>query len=214
MKIAITGGIGSGKSHVCRLLEKKGIRIYDCDNAAKRLMHESEDLKSRLIGLVGESAYVEGRLNKKALTDFLMASDANREALDSLVHPAVAQDFCQSGMQWMECAILYESHFDRLVDFVVAITAPEDVRIQRIMQRDHIDKERAKEWIDRQWPQQRVEALADHVIVNDGTADLTPAIDHLIDDIILPRANFYNKPSQAMTQHSDKTNSTIKQNIK
>ena len=83
-------------------------------------------------------------------------------------------------MLWMESAILYESGIDRLVDNVVVVTAPEEVRIQRIMQRDGITREKALQWIDRQWPQQQVKALADYEIVNDGIADIDSQIDRLL----------------------------------
>ena len=116
MKTAITGGIGSGKSYVCQLLKERGIDIYDCDSAAKRLMRTSEQLKARLRALVGDDVYIDGRLNKPLLAQFLLASDNNKQAVNAIVHPAVADDFIASGMEWMECAILYESGFDRLVD--------------------------------------------------------------------------------------------------
>ena len=97
MKIAITGGIGSGKSYVCRMLEKQGIRIYDCDEAAKRLMRTSEQLKRQLTELVGPEVYADGRLVKLVMTRFLLASEANQKAVNAIVHPAVAEDFRQSG---------------------------------------------------------------------------------------------------------------------
>ena len=121
MKIAITGGIGSGKSYVCRLLAQRGISIYDCDSAAKRLMSTSEQLRQQLTSLIGPDAYVDGTLNKAAVAAFLLQSQAHAHAIDAIVHPAVANDFEQSGCQWMECAILYESGFDKLVDRVVVV---------------------------------------------------------------------------------------------
>ncbi|MBO4785901.1 MAG: dephospho-CoA kinase, partial [Prevotella sp.] len=105
MKTAITGGIGSGKSYVCQLLKERGIDIYDCDSAAKRLMRTSEQLKARLRALVGDDVYIDGRLNKPLLAQFLLASDNNKQAVNAIVHPAVADDFIASGMEWMECAI-------------------------------------------------------------------------------------------------------------
>ena len=180
MKTAITGGIGSGKSYVCQLLKERGIDIYDCDSAAKRLMRTSEQLKARLRALVGDDVYIDGRLNKPLLAQFLLASDNNKQAVNAIVHPAVADDFIASGMEWMECAILYESGFDRLVDTVIVVTAPEDIRIQRIMDRDGITREKALEWIARQWPQEQVRSRADFEIVNDGQQLLLPQIEKII----------------------------------
>ena len=170
MKIGITGGIGSGKSYVCRLLERRGIEVYDCDAAAKRLIRSSSRLRRQLHELIGS-------LEKADISRFLLASEDNQRAVNAIVHPAVFDDFEQSGMQWMESAILYESGADKLVDRVVVVTAPEEVRIERIMKRDGITREKALQWIARQWPQELVRERAD---VNDGKAELAPQIDELL----------------------------------
>ena len=181
MKIGITGGIGSGKSYVCRLLAEHGIAVYDCDAAAKRLMRSSSELRRQLTALIGSDAYhADGQLNKAAVARFLLASEANAHAIDAIVHPAVFSDFEQSGMQWMESAILYESGICRLVDRVIVVTAPEEVRIGRIMSRDGISREKALEWIGRQWPQEEVRRRADYEIVNDGKADLRVQINQIL----------------------------------
>ncbi len=181
MKIAITGGIGSGKSFVCRLLNRRGIDIYDCDAAAKWLMRSSSELRRQLTALIGPETYTpEGLLNKAAVAQYLLQSEANAKAVDSIVHPAVAADFRQSGMLWMECAILFESGFNTLVDRVIVVTAPEDIRIQRIVQRDGITTDKAREWLSRQWPQDKVRLMADYEIVNDGSKDLEQQIDKII----------------------------------
>lgn len=179
-RIAITGGIGSGKSYVCQILQQYGISIYNCDAAAKRLMRTSAELRYQLTSLIGSDTYVDGQLNKAAVVQFLLASEAHAQAIDAIVHPAVARDFIQSGLQWMECAILYESGFDRLVHKVIAVTAPEEVRILRIMQRDAISREEACQWIARQWPQEKLLQQADYVIVNDGMQPLQPQIETII----------------------------------
>lgn len=183
MTIGITGGIGSGKSYVCKMLAERGIEVYDCDSAAKRLMRTSEDLRQRLTNLIGPETYIDGQLNKAAVAQFLLKSEVNAHAIDSIVHPAVAEDFKQSGKQWMECAILFESGFNKLVDKVVVVTAPEDTRIERITKRDGISIEKAKEWIARQWAQEEVRRRADYEIINDGKHDIARQIDTLITKI-------------------------------
>lgn len=184
MKIAITGGIGSGKSYVCRLLEQRGISIYDCDSAAKRLMRSSDTLRQKLCQLIGFDAYdSEGHLNKAVVAQFLLQSEENAKAIDEIVHPAVAQDFLQSGFQWMECAILYESGFEKLVDRVIVVTATEEIRIERIMRRDGIDSDKAKGWINRQWTQEKVRQRADFEIVNDGKHDLNQQISDILQSL-------------------------------
>lgn len=193
MKTGITGGIGSGKSYVCRLLQKRGYEVYDCDNAAKRLIRTSPVIRRELTDLIGPDAYFEeggGRkddrgyiLNKKAVAEFLLASEENAHAIDRIVHPAVFQDFIESGMEWMESAIIFESGIYRLVDRIIVVTAPEEVRIQRVMQRDGISREKVLEWIGRQLPQDIVRERADYEIINDGEADLDRQLDSLLEII-------------------------------
>lgn len=173
MKTGITGGIGSGKSYVCKLLAQRGIEVYDCDAAAKRLIRTSPRLRQQLKALIGS-------LDKAAISRFLLASEENKQAVNAIVHPAVFQDFEESGMMWMESAILFESGADKLVDRVVVVTAPEEVRIERVMQRDGITREKALQWIARQWPQEQVKARTDFEIINDGQADLNSQIERLL----------------------------------
>ena len=173
MKTGITGGIGSGKSYVCKLLAQRGIEVYDCDAAAKRLIRTSPRLRQQLKALIGS-------LDKAAISRFLLANEENQQAVNAIVHPAVFQDFEERGMQWLESAILCESGADKLVDRVIVVTAPEEIRIQRVMQRDGITREKALQWIARQWPQEQVKARADFEIVNDGQADLNSQIEKLL----------------------------------
>ena len=142
MKIGITGGIGSGKSYVCQRLIARGYEVYDCDSAAKRLMRSSSELQQQIKALVGS-------LEKAEIARFLLESEANAKAIDAIVHPAVFRDFEASGMKWMESAILFESGAYRLVDKTIVVTAPEEIRIQRVMQRDDISREKVLEWISK-----------------------------------------------------------------
>lgn len=187
MLTAITGGIGSGKSYVCRILENRGVSVYDCDAAAKRLMRTSEKLQQELRQLVGQDVYTsDGQLQKRVLADFLLTSEANKQALNDVIHPAVAEDFLSSGMTWLESAILFESGFDSRVSFdrIVCVSAPRDVRIERIMRRDNITAEKAAEWIDTQMAQEEVERRSHFVIVNDGKSDIEQQIDNMLSKII------------------------------
>ena len=176
MKVGITGGIGSGKSYVCKRLAKRGITVYDCDAAAKRLIRTSPTLQEQIISLVGS-------LDKAAMSRFLLASEANQQAMNAIIHPAVFRDFEASGIEWMESAILFESGARQLVDKVVVVTAPQEVRIQRVMQRDGITREKALQWISCQWSQDEVKAHADHEIINDGQADIDSQIEELIKNL-------------------------------
>jgi dephospho-CoA kinase len=172
MRYCLTGGIGAGKSYVCSLLREKGIEIYDTDNAAKRLIAQSPEIRRQLKELIGG-------LDKQTIAAFLLKSEENKLAINSIVHPAVIKDFLDSGYEWMECAIIYEAHLEQYVDKVIAVTAPREVRIERIMARDGITRKEAEQWIDAQYPQEKVAERADFVIINDGNKDLQKQIEEI-----------------------------------
>ncbi len=172
VKICLTGGIGSGKSYVCKVLRQRGIEVYDTDAAAKRLIRESPEIRERLAALTGG-------LEKQTIAAFLLKSEENKQAINRIVHPAVIEDFLNSGYDWMECAIIYEAHLEQYVDKVIAITAPREVRIKRIMARDGITREKAEQWINAQYPQERVAERADYIIDNDGKKDITQQIEKI-----------------------------------
>ena len=184
-RIAITGGIGCGKSYVCKLLKARGIEVYDCDAGAKHVLATSAEVRRRLTELIGADAYMaDGRLNKAVVASFLLASEDNKKAINAIVHPAVMDDFISSGKAWMESAILFESGCDRFVDKVVAVTAPDDVRISRIMMRDNITRAKAQEWIDCQMSQEEIRRRSDFELINDGRQDVESQIEDIINNIL------------------------------
>ena len=182
--IVLTGGIGSGKSYVCSLLKKRGITVYDCDDAAKRIMRTSSEVITALKHLVGDDVYTsDGTLNKACMAAFILKSEDNAAAVNAIVHPAVGNDFIVSGMQWMECAILFESGFDRYADVIICVTAPEEVRVERIMKRDGITREKALQWIGCQMSQHEVVSRSTYEIVNDGTTDIEKQIEDILNKL-------------------------------
>jgi dephospho-CoA kinase len=120
-----------------------------------------------------------GGIEKQAIAAFLLKSEENKLAINNIVHPAVIEDFLKSGCEWMECAIIYEAHLEQYVDKVIAVTAPREVRIERIMSRDGITREKAEQWIDAQYPQEKVAERADFVIDNDGKKDIKQQIEEI-----------------------------------
>jgi len=187
MKTGIAGGIGSGKSYVARLLLQRGFTVYDCDSAAKRLIRTSPDIRRELTALIGSDPYTaDGQLNKAAVAQFLLASESNAQAINAIVHPAVFRDFEESGLDWLESAIMYESGACRLMDRVIVVTAPLEVRIRRVMERDHITREKVLEWMARQLPQEEVVRRADFEIVNDGQADIEQQLNKIIEQCNRP----------------------------
>ncbi len=184
MKIGIAGGIGSGKSYVCQRIRQQGFEVYDCDDAAKRLIRTSPEIRQQLTALIGPEVYtdVEGEpvLNKAVVAKFLLTSESNAQAIDRIVHPAVFKDFVESGLQWMESALMFESGIYKLVDKVVAVVAPKEIRIRRVMERDHISREKVLEWMNRQMDQEEIIQRSDYVIFNDGETDFDQQLKNII----------------------------------
>ena len=119
---------------------------------------------------------------KSILAAYLLRSEDHVQAVNAIIHPAVAHDFEQSGQTWLESAILFDSGFDKRthIDKVVCVTAPEDIRIHRVMVRDGISRDKTLEWIARQLPQEEVLRRSDYEIINDGIHPLAPQVDHLL----------------------------------
>ena len=154
IKLGITGGIGSGKSVVARLLQVMDVPVYLTDDAAKQLMTESSDIRRELSALAGAEVYrPDGSLNRALLAAYMFGHPDRVARVNSIVHPRVKADF----LRWcgeqerrgfplvgMECAILYESGFDSLVDRVLTVSAPVDIRLQRVMRRDAAREELVK----------------------------------------------------------------------
>ena len=146
-KVGITGGIGSGKSTVCELLAEFGVALYDSDSRAKELMNSNEELKSQLIGCFGQECYTCGVLNRSWLASRVFNSREQMERLNSIVHPAVMRDFVRWADEQtgdyvvLESAILFEAGLECYVDATVAVMAPEELRLERAMQRDGATRE-------------------------------------------------------------------------
>ncbi len=185
-RLAVTGGIGSGKSHICRLLAAHGLPVFYCDDEAKRLIRQDAEIRRRLTALIGPEVYdKDGRLAKPVLAAWICGSKAQAAQVDAIVHPRVAEVFDQwvtahtaSAVVVMECALLYESGFDRLVDEVVAVSVPETLRLQRVIDRDGVTAEKARAWMALQMPETEKLRRADYVVRND-------ADDHLRADLTL-----------------------------
>jgi len=192
MRIGITGGIGSGKSFVCRKISEKGFPVYDCDAEAKKLMCSHPAIRQELIALLGESVYAhEGDvwlLNKPLVANYLFAQPEHAEKINQIVHPRVREHFQHWAQQqtaslcFMESAILFQSHFETEVDEVVWVQSPTRLRLQRTMERDHSTREKVlarmrSQHIDKQMLQ------GCHIIYNDNTHNLDQQIETLIQQL-------------------------------
>ncbi|MBM6720363.1 dephospho-CoA kinase [Bacteroides gallinaceum] len=188
VKIGITGGIGSGKSYVSRLLtEHYGIPVYNTDSEAKRLMLSDEGIRRRLTALLGKEIYKsDGTLNKPLLANYLFADSCHAEQINAIVHPQVKADFLkwadrQTGCEVvaLESAILFESGFDNIVDKVVMVYAPVELRIRRVMLRDGTTEEKIRQRIVAQMDDKAKQDRSDFIIFNDGSRPLNLQLDDL-----------------------------------
>ncbi len=184
ISIGITGGIGSGKTTVCRLFETLGIPVYYADDRAKQIMTDDFALVEQLKAAFGADIYdIEGHLRRSVLADRVFRDPEALTRLNQLVHPAVFRD----AAQWMErrreypytlreAALLFESGSYKLVDEVVMIWAPEELRLQRAMARNGLSEADVRARMARQWSDEEKRALSQHVIVNDGERLLIPQV--------------------------------------
>lgn len=184
LKVGITGGIGSGKTTACQIFERLGIPVYYADAAAKRLMVEQNDLVKAIKQLFGSEAYYsDGSLNRLHIASIAFEDKSKLEQLNQLVHPAVARDSLiwhqnQEGVPYTlkEAALLFESGSYKALDYVIVVTAPETLRIQRVVERDQTTEAAVKARIKQQMPESEKVAMADFVIQNDSTQLLVPQI--------------------------------------
>lgn len=170
MLVGITGGIGSGKSTIVQVLAARGYAVYDCDREAKRIIVENAEVRKAIIALLGTEAFVPspqhpftGSYNTSYVSQRVFAEPELLQQLNAIVHPAVKEDIrvqssevrvqnSESSVLFVESAILFEAGIDSLCDRVVVVEAPEEVRLQRTIERDyhgdateeHIDKVRAR----------------------------------------------------------------------
>lgn len=182
MKVGITGGIGSGKSTVCRLFAQKGIAVYDSDAAAKRLMQEDGALRRQLAGRFGEGTFRDGVLDWAYLAGIVFADPQALADLNALVHPVVMRDFDawaarqEGSYVILESAILFEAGLEGCVDKTVAVLAPRELRIERTCRRDGCGADQVVRRIAAQLDDDALSARADYVVVNIFEEDLEPAV--------------------------------------
>lgn len=185
LQIGITGGIGSGKSLVCKIFQQLGVPVYDADRHAKALMTTDGILISQIKKEFGDLSYhPDGNLNRAWLASHVFSDEGKLEKLNSLVHPRVAADYDK----WVthhahepyvikEAALLFESGSFRLLDKIVVVSAPEGTRQKRVLKRDpHRNVEQFREIVEKQLPEEEKLKRADYLIVNDDTTMVIPQV--------------------------------------
>ena len=181
-KIAITGNIGSGKSLICKIFNHLGINTFHSDEETKKLYFLPE-VKKEITSHFGEEVYfADGSLNKKLLSYHLFQNEEALKFIESLLYPKLNQVFdewCEkqtSDYVLFESAILFEKNFDKQFDKIIFVSAPEDVRVKRAMQRDNCDEENVRSRMRLQWDEETKISKSDYIINNDGIEMLIPQI--------------------------------------
>ncbi|MEM8565509.1 MAG: dephospho-CoA kinase [Bacteroidota bacterium] len=176
LQIGVTGGIGSGKSLICKIFSALGVPVYDADSRAKWLMNNQKELKAKIKSNFGERAYDEkDEINRGYLADKVFNDSNALDGLNALVHPAVGQDYQawkeqqKSHYTIKEAALMFESESYKGLDYVVNVSAPEEIRIQRVLKRDTFRSEtEIRAIIEKQLPETERIRRSDFVITNDG----------------------------------------------
>lgn len=185
-RVGITGGIGSGKSTVCRIFETLGIPVFYADTWAKHLLNVDPDVRAGVTAIFGPEAYTPaGEYDRPAVAKIAFGQPEKLAALNALVHPAVEaesrawhQRQAELGVPYTlkEAALMVESGGHLHLDVLIVVTAPEPLRIQRVVQRDGLTEEQVRARIRSQLPEAEKVRLADFLIQNDGTRHLIPQV--------------------------------------
>ena len=194
MIIGITGGIGSGKSVIAKQLREMGYAVYDTDSEAKRLIVEDAAVRKQMIQLFGSDVYKDGIYQTVFVAQRVFTDKSLLARLNAIVHPAVRADILRwatmqdspsfrkglgGGLCFVECAILYQAGFDSLCDKVVAVTAPEDIRLERVIARDHSTMDKVRARMRAQNAEQDL-LRADIVVNNDGQTPISTLCEQIL----------------------------------
>jgi dephospho-CoA kinase len=182
LKVGVTGGIGAGKTLVCKIFEVLGVPVYYADEAAKELMQQNEKLIAELKIHFSDTVYDGVNLNRKYLSNLIFNNPEKRELLNNIVHPYVIQD----GIEWMkkqqspyaikEAALIFESGSQESLDYIIGVFAPNSLKILRTIKRDHSSREEVLQKIESQIEDEIKMKLCDDVITNDEQHLLIPQV--------------------------------------
>ena len=189
-KVAVTGGIGTGKTTVSNLFEKIGIPVFNSDEIAKELMSNDNTLKLEIVNAFGDESYINNELNRAYLSDVVFNDETLLDKINSIVHPQVAKEF----NQWLlnqkskyiiyESAIIFENNSEDVFDKIICVIAPEEDVISRVMKRNNFSHDKVISIISNQLPDQVKRNKADYIIENINKSDLTDRVLEIHNKII------------------------------
>lgn len=184
IKLGVTGGIGSGKSIVCAVFSALGVPVFNADLSARKIVDTDEQLKKQIAALLGNDVYGDdGKLQRKKVADIVFTQPEKLQALNALIHPAVAKDFADfcnkhtnAPLLVKEAAILIESGAYKEMDAIVLVTAPAAQRVARVMKRDGITEDEVMKRMKNQWPEEKLKTFAHYIIENSDGNMLLPQV--------------------------------------
>ncbi|WP_134090657.1 dephospho-CoA kinase [Olivibacter sp. XZL3] len=183
LRIGVTGGIGTGKTTVCRIFEALGYPIFYADTEAKHVMVSDPELVEQIKAAFGEEVYTkEGNLDRKLLSSMVFHDRAKLDALNALVHPATLRAYenwerqQDAPLSFKEAALLFETGSYRLSDYNILVIAPQELRVKRVMERDQVTRESVLDRIDKQMSDEAKRELADFIIDNNENSALIPQV--------------------------------------
>ena len=188
LQIGLTGGIGSGKSTIAKVLEKMGYPVFYADLEAKKIYHEDLVLKENLIQIIGQEVYVNGQLNTKLLAEKLFSNTQLKDHVAALVHPIVREAFVswvklqKASLVFNEAAILFETGAYQNFDANLLVVAPAQLRIERVIKRDALSEDQVQARIAQQWSDEQKMKLTPYLIHNDGRP-LLVQIENLVNEL-------------------------------
>mgnify|MGYP001026061928 FL=1 len=190
IKIGITGGIGSGKSVVCDILRLYNIAVYDADKESKHLVNTSKTMRNKLINQFGKAIFTDNELNRKLFGELIFNNEDNLKIANSIIHPEVANSFiewCQhhssSSIVAIESAILIEAGFKKYIDKLITVYAPEELRINRVVNRDKTSVENIKARINSQISEEEKIQFSEYIIINDNSNSLIMQVSEIIENL-------------------------------
>lgn len=190
LKIGLTGGIGSGKSTVAAMFRVLGVPVFDADTAAKEVMQEDAALIQQIKSLFGEAAYTNNQLNRKYIAGIVFNDKLKLEQLNALVHPVTIakaeQWFASQQAPYVikEAALMFEAGASAGLDYVIGVSAPQHLRIQRVMERDNVTREEVLARMDKQISEHMKMKLCDFILINDEQQLLVPQVVSLHEHLV------------------------------
>ncbi len=183
LKVGLTGGIGSGKSYLSEIFRNLGVNVFNADMSARWLLDNDRDLIMDISALFGENIYINTKFDRKRAAGMVFENKDMLEKMNDIIHPAVLKRFelwagayLKEAYVLKEAAIIFESGANEYLDKVITVSAPEELRIKRVIERDSMSRDEVLKRMKNQWNDEDRMEKADYVIINDGKEMLIPQV--------------------------------------